>query len=119
MSTTKHTSGLSADHINKLAEPFGAFEFGDAQGDKTRAFAQVVIDAHERVRQAAPDLMAALQGLLADIEGLIDESEGVAGLHLNGDVADWGSLVEGGRFERLSNLSAARAAIAKATRSAA
>lgn len=30
---------------------------------------------------------------------LMDESQGVAGLHKNGDVATWGELLRGGRFE--------------------
>lgn len=76
-------------------------------------------EANARLIAAAPDLREALQGLLDDVIGLMRESEGVAGLHLNGDVADWASLDEGGRFERLSNMSAARAAIAKATGGAA
>lgn len=42
--------------------------------------------------------------LASDVRGLVDESEGVAGLHLNGDVADWDSLLPGGRFERLTAL---------------
>lgn len=37
-----------------------------------------------------------LKGSLHD---LIDDSEGVVGLHLNGDVAPWEELMEGGRFE--------------------
>lgn len=62
---------------------------------------------------AVRELVEALQGLLDDIRGLMEESEGVAGLHRNGDVADWDSLAEGGSFERLSHLSAADAALAK------
>ncbi|WP_164241985.1 hypothetical protein [Stenotrophomonas maltophilia] len=72
-------------------------------------------DANARLIAAAPELLEALKGLLDDVQGLMSESEGVAGLHRNGDVADWASLDEGGRFERLSNMSAAIAAIAKAT----
>lgn len=30
---------------------------------------------------------------------LMDESRGVVGLHQNGDVAPWGELLRGGRFE--------------------
>jgi hypothetical protein len=45
----------------------------------------------------------------------MEESAGVYGLHLNGDMAPWGDLEEGGRFERLLSMSKARAAIAKVT----
>ena len=34
-----------------------------------------------------------------DVLVLIDNSYGVSGLHLNGDVAPWGELMSGGRFE--------------------
>jgi len=33
------------------------------------------------------------------IRDLINHSSGVAGLHLNGDVADWDSILEGGQYE--------------------
>lgn len=33
------------------------------------------------------------------VQELIDSSYGVAGLHLNGDIAPWGDLREGGFFE--------------------
>lgn len=47
------------------------------------------------------------KGLRA-VQELIDESKGVAGLHLNGDVADWDELLAGGRFEEwLRDFSAA------------
>lgn len=36
--------------------------------------------------------------LVQDIDELIGSSEGVAGLHMNGDVAPWSSLTEGGEF---------------------
>lgn len=42
--------------------------------------------------------------LAQEIWDLISESEGVAGLHLNGDLAPWDELLPGGRFERLTSL---------------
>ncbi len=59
-------------------------------------------------------LLKALKNLLSDVEGLMGESSGVYGLHLNGDVSPWSEIDEGGRFERLSNLSEARAVIEEA-----
>ena len=49
----------------------------------------------ERLRKDA-ELMK--KGLEA-VEELIDQSSGVAGLHLNGDIASWSELRTGGRFE--------------------
>lgn len=57
--------------------------------------------------RAAREFLPILNGLVADIQGLMSESHGVAGLHLNGDVAPWGELEPGGRFERLGSLQAA------------
>lgn len=79
--------------------------FGGSEGEHAAA----------KLFKAAPALLEALQGLLSDIEGLIGESGGVYGLHMNGDPSPWNELDEGGRFERLSNLSAAHAAIRAAT----
>ncbi len=65
-------------------------------------------------KEAAPELLAALSGLLSDIEALVRQSEGVAGLHLNGDVAPWADLLPGGRYEAwLATVADARAALAK------
>ncbi|MDC6678938.1 hypothetical protein OEZ78_26090 [Leclercia adecarboxylata] len=37
---------LTDQEILDVAEPFGAFEFGDAQGDKRKDFARAVIEAN-------------------------------------------------------------------------
>jgi hypothetical protein len=37
------------------------FHYGEAQSDVSKAFAQDAIEMHERMRAAAPDLLAALQ----------------------------------------------------------
>ena len=68
---------------------------------------------HDRQRCAV--LIVALTELCEAIDDLISHSEGVAGLHLNGDLAPWESLIEGGQFEPwLLALSDARDALAKA-----
>lgn len=41
----------------------------------------------------------ALVAGIDDVADLISSSTGVAGLHMNGDVAEWDELLEGGRFE--------------------
>ena len=68
-----------------------------------------------RIAGQRNEMGEALSELLNEVDGLIGESTGVAGLHLNGDVAPWSELEEGGRFERLSSMSKARAAIARVT----
>lgn len=59
-------------------------------------------------------LVEAAKALRHDIADLVANSEGVAGLHLNGDVAEWGSLLPGGAFgawlDSLSEFDAALAA---------
>lgn len=53
--------------------------------------------------------------LSQEIWDLISESEGVAGLHLNGDIAPWDELLPGGRFERLTSLTEAPIALSAET----
>ena len=78
---------------------------------------QVITDAAGKLielEQQRDALLAALEGLASDIHSLIHESSGVAGLHLNGDLAPWHDLEAGGRFERLTHLPIAVEAIAAA-----
>ena len=49
-------------------------------------------------RRLERELAVARKGLEA-IASLIDESNGIGGLHLNGDFAPWSELRTGGRFE--------------------
>lgn len=50
------------------------------------------------------DSLEIMKSLAREIGGLIAESEGVYGLHLNGDPSPWEELLPGGRFERLTSL---------------
>lgn len=51
---------LSDAQVYELNERHGWFQYGDAQSDVSRAFAQDAIAMHERVRAAAPEMLAAL-----------------------------------------------------------
>lgn len=62
--TTKHTPGpvfISPDQVHELNEKHGWFKFGDAQSDVSNAFANEAIARYERIRSAAPDMLAALE----------------------------------------------------------
>lgn len=84
-----------------------------ASGDRTPV---AELEANSRLIWSAPQLLKALNGLCDAIDDLIANSHGVTGLHLNGDVAPWESLIEGGQFEPwLLALSDARATISSAT----
>jgi len=62
------------------------------EGQNTGDIEAAIIAIEEYKRKKLVD------GLLA-VESLILESKGVAGLHLNGDLASWNELRTGGRFE--------------------
>lgn len=62
----------------------------------------------------AEESLVTLKELIHDIEALVRGSEGVAGLHKNGDIAPWDDLLDGGRYEGWLPLTKAEAAIAKA-----
>ena len=70
----------------------------------------------EALKNGRTELVNALGELVGEIKQLADESCGVAGLHLNGDVAAWEEILPGGRFEWLGSLERAESAIAKAAR---
>ena len=54
-------SYLTNDQVLALNEKHGWFKFRDAQSDVSRAFAQDAIAMHERIRGAAPELLAACE----------------------------------------------------------
>ena len=68
----------------------------------------------EALREQVEKLTAALKlsrEALGEVQDLIGESHGVYGLHLNGDESPWNELEQGGKFERLTSLNEALAAI--------
>ena len=54
---------LTAEQVNHLNQKHGWFQFADAQGAVSRAFAQEAIEMPERMRAAAPELLSALKTL--------------------------------------------------------
>ena len=67
-----------------------------------------------RLRQLNAELVEGLTALVNDVRGLVSESNGVYGLHLNGDVSPWPELLPDGEFERLGSLMQAKTLIARA-----
>ncbi|QIM51595.1 hypothetical protein [Hydrogenophaga crocea] len=57
---SKHTPSLTREQVLAIADKYGEFQYGDAQGHKRLEFAADVIAAHERIRAAAPDLLSVL-----------------------------------------------------------
>lgn len=45
------------------------------------------------------ELLEALTTLVFDLKELFEHSDGVTGLHLNGDIAEWSDLTRGGYME--------------------
>lgn len=99
---------VSEDCVDMLGEP-RPFETRHAEVLREALRIMAERDAAEKQRD---ELLAVLEGLTGDIQSLIGESCGIAGLHMNGDIAPWSELEAGGRFERLTHLLDAHAAIA-------
>ena len=77
------------------------------QSDDTDIVLGECRNAIESLRQQLAAALAACevkQAALQEIIDLMSESYGLTGFHLNGDVAPWSELEEGGRFERLTSL---------------
>jgi hypothetical protein len=59
------------------------------------AIAQRIVE----LEQERDQLKAQINGMKEAIDDLVRNSEGIAGLHQNGDVALWDELLTGGRFD--------------------
>jgi hypothetical protein len=56
-------------------------------------------DMYRQIVDERDQLKAQINGMKEAIDDLVRSSEGVAGLHQNGDVAPWDELLTGGRFD--------------------
>ena len=63
---------LTPEQVLQLNEKHGWFQYADAQGDVSKAFAQDAIEMHERMRAAAPELLAALQSLYNSVDSSVE-----------------------------------------------
>lgn len=61
---TSNRKWLSDEQVQQLNERHGWFKHGDAQSNVSRAFANDAVEAHERIRAAAPELLEALVRLV-------------------------------------------------------
>lgn len=59
---------------------------------------EVNVSLFDEAKRLQRENAALRKGIIAVAE-LIAESDGAAGLHMNGDVAPWPTLLEGGHFE--------------------
>lgn len=95
-------------------ENFDMFSLRDEPCGRCKGRAEPFVPAGEleAVKAEKTWLMTHLRIVVGAIDNLIADSDGVGGLHLNGDFAPWSELQEGGRFEEwLMGLDLARAAL--------
>ena len=68
----------------------------DAKRHCDRHYQRAAIQPDPDARQA--DLAKAAITALHDIDDIVANSEGVSGLHLNGDIAPWSEIMDGGAY---------------------
>lgn len=95
--------------LRNTEERLAAEAEANGRAEKAEADARHVRQANENYRQenaiaivratAAEAEAKAMREGLAAVAALMRESDGVIGLHLNGDIAPWSELRTGGRFE--------------------
>ena len=83
---------------------------GEEVADMVDSLEQEVSTLREQVEKLTAALKLSREAL-GEVQDLIGESHGVYGLHLNGDESPWNELEQGGKFERLTSLNEALAAI--------
>jgi hypothetical protein len=73
----------------------GQYKVGPDNVYGTRSFADFI----PPISLEAAARIEVLEAAVNDMRSLMESSVGVVGLHMNGDVATWSDLEEGGRFE--------------------
>ncbi len=96
------------DYFQRLKED-AATGLDLSPGNANSAWAMQEIEA---LRARVVELAEVLEGLIKNLDKLIAESHGVDGLHLNGDVAPWDSLLADGEYPWLEALDPARTVLA-------
>lgn len=102
-----------ANHLAKVKpEDHGQYSARREKAQRNGGMAQRIEDLLKSDTTPRDTLAALAAELVHDLDDLIGNSEGVAGLHKNGDLAPWHSLTEGGAFETwLMSLDAMRAGL--------
>ena len=96
---------LAVERADKLAKIVAAQERAEkaeaALANMTTAHceAMALVLSHEGHIETLGGELARLKEAVESVNDLINNSYGIAGLHLNGDVAPWNELLRGGRFE--------------------
>jgi hypothetical protein len=111
-------SGSSDGHEGENDLPLEASKAIDSLLDELDGLPGALALAHRIIGEQRDELAAlrkeneGLRSGINAVSALIDNSQGVYGLHLNGDPSPWSELQEGGRFEEwLYEFDTARAAI--------
>lgn len=103
---TNNGGDMKADLKDRLV---GRYKVGPDGLYGTRDFSgfipPICVEAAETIAELEAQLAAANEKLkivcagITCVSDLINESGGVCGLHLNGDIASWESLLKGGQYE--------------------
>jgi len=110
-------SGFMRGFTSVIADIRGPQDNTNRASDARRIASVPSMEAEiERLTARVAELEEAGGRVLHDIDDLATHSEGVAGLHQNGDIAPWDSLFAGGNFEAwLMSIETLRAALSTPT----
>ena len=90
---------LESDPAEAMKQVKAEVERLHAERDQALASQEAAIKSWTTCSNERNQLKAQINGMKQAIDDLVRNSEGVAGLHQNGDVAPWNDLLAGGRFE--------------------